>query len=131
MQIHLKKGEKLYLNGAVLRAGQRCTIDLLNNAAFLLEAHVMQPDEARSPMQQLYFVVQTMLMEPGNSGLTKELYWHQSACLMRAVLNPDIRKGLEAADACVKADRYFEALRTIRRLIPLEAGLMLDRREVA
>lgn len=131
MQIHLKKGEKLYLNGAVIRAEQRCTIELMNNATFLLETHVMQPEDALSPLQQLYFVVQTMLMEPENAGLTKELYWHQSGCLMRAVLNHDIRKGLEAADAGVKSQRHFEALKVIRKLIPLEAELMYGTKEVA
>ncbi len=131
MHIHLKKGEKLYLNGAVIRTEQRCTIQLMNDATFLLEAHVMQPEEARSALQQLYFVAQTMLMEPENAGLTKELYWHQSACLMRTVSNLDIRKGIEAADASVKSDRHFDALRTIRRLIPLEAELMFGTKEVA
>jgi flagellar biosynthesis repressor protein FlbT len=131
MQIHLKKGEKLYLNGAVIRAEQRCSIELMNNVTFLLETHVMQPEEARSPLQQLYFVVQTMLMEPENAGLTKELYWHQSACLMRTVSNLDIRKGLEACDTSVKSDRYFEALKAIRKLVPLEAELMYATKEVA
>ena len=44
MQIHLKKGEKLYVNGAVIRADHRCSLEFLNNVTFLLENHVMQAD---------------------------------------------------------------------------------------
>ena len=45
MQIHLKKGEKLYVNGAVIRADQRCSLEFLNNVTFLLENHVMQAEK--------------------------------------------------------------------------------------
>jgi flagellar biosynthesis repressor protein FlbT len=132
MQIHLKKGEKLYLNGAVIRAEQRCTIELMNNVTFLLETHIMQQEDARTPLQQLYFVVQTMLMEPENSGLTKELYWHQSACFAAAVSNADLISGIQAADSSVKNQRYFEALKAIRKLLPLEGVLIFgSHKEVA
>jgi flagellar biosynthesis repressor protein FlbT len=125
MQLHLKKGEKLYLNGAVIKAEQRCTIELLNNVTFLLESHIMQPERATSPLRQLYFVVQTMLIEPSNAGLTKELYWHQSACLLATLSNGALKDGIVGADVCVRDGRYFEALRAIRKLMPLEDDVLL------
>jgi flagellar biosynthesis repressor protein FlbT len=133
MQIHLKKGEKVFLNGAVIKAAQRCSIELLNNVTFLLETHVMQAEEATTPLRQLYFVVQTMLIEPENGGLTRELYWHQSACLMATLADRDLIAGLNAADASIKAGRNFDALKTIRRLLPTENSLMFDelKKEVA
>ena len=78
MQIHLKKGEKLYVNGAVIRADQRCSLEFLNNVTFLLENHVMQAEKADTPLKQIYFVVQTMLIDPDNAQITRELYWHLS-----------------------------------------------------
>lgn len=133
MQIHLKKGEKIYINGAVLRVDQRCSIELMNNVTFLLENHVMQADKATTPFRQLYFVVQTMLMEPENAHLTRELYWHQSGCLHAALRNPALLRGLQSADDCIKSQRHFEALKVIRNLFPEEARLLdgTPQREVA
>ena len=133
MHLHLKKGEKIYINGAVLRVDQRCSIELLNNVTFLLENHVMQADKATTPFRQLYFVVQTMLMEPENAHLTRELYWHQSGCLHAALRNTDLIAGLKVADDCIKSQRFFEALKIIRNLYPIEARLLAGEteREVA
>lgn len=133
MQLHLKKGEKLYINGAVLKVEQRCSIELLNNVTFLLENHVMQAERATTPFRQLYFVVQTMLMEPENAHLTRELYWHQSGCLHAALRNCDLIEALDSADGCIKAQRHFEALKLIRNAFPVEASLLTgnDQREVA
>lgn len=133
MQLHLKKGEKLYINGAVLRVDQRCSIELLNNVTFLLENHVMQAEKATTPFRQLYFVVQTMLMEPENAHLTRELYWHQSGCLHAALRNPELLGGLSSADECIKSQRYFEALKIIRGIFPAESRLLegTAQREVA
>ncbi|WP_369075704.1 flagellar biosynthesis repressor FlbT, partial [Escherichia coli] len=42
MKITLKPGEKLFLNGAVVRSDKKITLELVNDAVFLLENHVMQ-----------------------------------------------------------------------------------------
>ena len=63
MLLKLRAGEKLYINGAVIKVDRKVTIELMNDATFLLEAHVIQPDEANTPLRQLYFVLQTQLME--------------------------------------------------------------------
>ena len=64
MKIGLKAGERLFINGAVIRADKKTNIELMNDAVFLLEAHVLQPEEATTPLRQLYFILQTMIMDP-------------------------------------------------------------------
>ena len=64
MHISLRPGEKLYVNGAVLRVDRKVSVEFLNDVTFLLENHVILPEEANTPLRQLYFVVQTMLIEP-------------------------------------------------------------------
>lgn len=117
MQIHLKKGEKIYINGAVLQIDRRASLRLLNDATFLLEAHIMQADQATSPLRQLYFVIQTMLMDPENAGATSILYRKMSANLQSVSGSADILDGLGRADERIEADRPFDALRVIRSLI--------------
>ncbi len=124
MRIHLKKGEKLFVNGAVIRADQRCSIEFLNNVAFLLETHVMQAEMAKSPFQQLYFVVQTLLMNPENESLTRQMYWHLSESLRAVVENRSLLTGLDSADELIKSQRYFDALKIIRGLFPIESRIM-------
>ena len=43
---------------------RKATIELLNDATFLLETHVMQASDATTPLRQIYFVIQVMLMDP-------------------------------------------------------------------
>ena len=72
MLLKLRAGEKLYINGAVIKVERKATIELLNDAAFLLEAHVIQPSEASTPLRQLYFVLQTQLMERDGAPLADD-----------------------------------------------------------
>ncbi len=64
LKISLKPNEKIYLNGAVIRVDRKVTIELLNDVQFLLESHVLQANEASTPLRQLYFMVQIMLIDP-------------------------------------------------------------------
>ena len=124
MKIHLKKGEKIFVNGAVIKVDQKCSIEFLNNVAFLLEAHVMQPDSAITPFQQLYFVIQTLLMSPESEAMTREMYWHHSDALHRVIENRILTEGLLAVDEMVKNLRYFDALKEIRKQFPHEKNVM-------
>jgi flagellar protein FlbT len=117
MQIHLKKGEKLYVNGAVIRADQRCSLEFLNNVTFLLENHVMQADKADTPLKQI-------LIDPDNAQITRELYWHLSACLQGTLDNAELKKGLVDSDSCIKSQRHFDALKTLRGLFRIEEKLL-------
>ena len=115
MKIHLKKGEKIFVNGAVIKVDQKCSIEFLNNVAFLLEAHVMQAESAITPFQQLYFVIQTLLMSPESEAMTREMYWHHSDALHRVVENQVLTEGLLTVDELVKNQRYFDALKEVRK----------------
>ncbi len=114
MFIHLKRGEKLYVNGAVLRADRRTSLEFLNDVNFLLENHVMQVEEAVTPFRQLYFVVQTMLMDPGNSGMSAELYKHLSHRVRQTAAHPGAAEALDAAGLRVLDGRFFDALKILR-----------------
>ena len=114
MIIHLKRGEKLYVNGAVLRVDRRTSLEFLNDVNFVLENHVMQVGDATSPLRQLYFVAQTMLMDPGNAGMTVELYKHLSHRVRLSVMITEIVAVLDTVDKKVTDGRYFEALKALR-----------------
>ena len=53
MRLSLRSGEKIYINGAVLRVDRKVSLELMNDVTFLLEAHVMQPSAATTPCCRL------------------------------------------------------------------------------
>ena len=120
MNITLRAGEKLYINGAVIRTDRKATIELLNDATFLLETHVMQASEATTPIRQIYFVIQVMLMDPPSSKATGELARSLVDKAVDAFANPDVKAGLRGIVDLINRSRYFEAMKTLRGLYPLE-----------
>lgn len=126
MQIHLKKGEKIYVNGAVLRVDRRTTLEFLNDIDFLLEGHVIQAQQATTPFRQLYLVVQTMLMDPANAGMTHEVFKHLAHRLGQAIDSPELSKALREAISRVDNQRYFDALRQLRVAFQFEDRLMAE-----
>ena len=67
LRISLKPNEKIYINGAVVKVDRKVAIEFLNDVQFLMENHVLQPEQATTPLRQLYFIVQVILMTPGSA----------------------------------------------------------------
>jgi flagellar protein FlbT len=124
MCISLRGGERIYVNGAVLRVDRKVTLELINDVAFLLENQVMQVADATTPLRQLYFVVQLMLMSPHDVEEAKGVYPEQRCALVAVCENPEMLRGLEAIEDLVEAKRYYDALRKIRTLFDIEQSIL-------
>jgi len=124
MCISLRGGERIYVNGAVLRVDRKVTLELINDVAFLLESQVMQVADATTSLRQLYFVVQLMLMTPHDVEEAKAVYREQRCALLAVSENAEILRGLEAIEELVEAKRYYDALRTIRTLFDVEQSIL-------
>jgi len=120
MNITLRAGEKLYINGAVIRVDRKATIELLNDVTFLLENHVMQASQATTPLRQVYFAVQVMLMDPGARAAATTLSRRLLETALEAFENPLIIAGLTAIVGQIDRGRNYEALKALRALFPLE-----------
>lgn len=124
INIRLKPREKLYINGAVIKVDRRVSIEVLNDVSFLLEAHILQASDATTPLRQLYFVIQSALMDPINSEAIKEMLREMTARTIISCDNREIQFALVEAGELTERGRYFDALRLIRGLYPLEAALL-------
>ena len=124
MNISLRRGEKLYLNGAVLRADRKVCIELMNDATFLLENHVMQAKDATTPMRQLYFVIQLMLMSPNDTASALEMCRSMLVSLGQIFNDPRAIQGLKTIAKHLDDKRTFDALKAVRELFPCEAEIM-------
>ncbi|MFN4009125.1 MAG: flagellar biosynthesis repressor FlbT [Pannonibacter sp.] len=124
MHIALKAGERIFINGAVLRVDRKTNLELMNNAVFLLEAHVLQPQDTTTPLRQIYFVLQSMLMDPVAASTARDLAEVLIASTRKTFSNRDIVDGLGEVEVQMAEDRLFDALKIIRGLYPIEALIM-------
>jgi len=124
MRLTLKANEKMFLNGAVIRFDRKTKIELLNNANFLLEAHVLQSDETDTPLKQLYYAAQIMLIDPASADKAANLFMEMLSRLIRTTQNKTILSGLRDCIALAEQSRIFDILKLIRGLFPLEAEIL-------
>ena len=120
LKISLKPGERIYLNGAVIRVDRKVTVELLNDVQFLLENHVLQADNASTPLRQLYFILQLMLMNPEGAADARAMFRKSLPLLLASFKSEPIRSGLKHVDRLVAENHLFEALKQIRALYRLE-----------
>ncbi|GAA4119386.1 flagellar biosynthesis repressor FlbT [Aminobacter aganoensis] len=124
LKISLKANEKIYINGAVVRVDRKVSLELLNDVQFLLESHVLQPEQASTPLRQLYFILQVMLVDPVGAVEARDMFRRSLPLLLATFDNPEILSSLKHIDRLVAEDHVYEALKTIRSLYPLEKRAM-------
>lgn len=124
IRISLQPGERIFINGAALRVDRRVSLEFLNGATFLLENHVLQAEDATTPLKQLYFVLQTTLMDPATAVQTLSLYRQFHAASLAAFENPTILAELKFIDGLVTSGKSFEALKALRALFPRESEIL-------
>lgn len=129
LKISLKANEKIYVNGAVIKADRKVSLEFLNDVQFLLQHHVLQPEDARTPLRQLYFLVQIMLMDPAGADKAKAMFQVSLPRLLKAFENRRILAGLKHVDTLVSEGQVYEALKEIRALYPLEHEILGNTRE--
>lgn len=124
LRISLRAGERIFVNGAVLKVDRKTTLEFLNDVTFLLESHVMQAEQAKTPMRQLYFIVQMMLMDPNSIEAAMALFERAHPAMLKTYSNRDIIDGLLEVQELIGRSRNFEALKRVRSMIPLEDQIL-------
>jgi flagellar biosynthesis repressor protein FlbT len=124
LKLHLKPNERIFINGGVLKVDRKVAIEFLNDVVFLMEGHIIQEEEATTPLKQLYFVVQSMLMDPKTRDLARQIYEQSHKMLIATFKDQDVLEGLVAVKQMIERDRAFDALKKIRALFPIEAEIL-------
>jgi len=122
LKITLRAGERIFVNGGVLKVDRKVSIELMNDVIFLLEQHVMKPEETTTPLRQLYFMIQMMLMDPSLHMKALTMAKESVGNLLTSVRDGKVRQGVLEAAELLESDRAFEALKKVRTLLPLEAA---------
>lgn len=131
LRIALRDGEKMVVNGAVLRSVGRTDLCIDSKAAVLRGREVMSPEEANTPARQLYFHTMMAYIDPDGAG------GHQDRIIaslrdVAAMLPGDDARSLAASFARHAAGlSYYKALSDCRALIRLESEALAEVREQA
>lgn len=128
--ISLRPGERIYVNGAVLKVDRKVSIEFLNDVTFLLEQHVLRPEDTRTPLRQLYFIVQTVLIDPANSSAARTMFDKSFGSLLDSFENTKIREGLAEVREFFDYGRSFDALKVLRSLFPIEDAILAEGRRL-
>jgi flagellar biosynthesis repressor protein FlbT len=126
-KVALRANERLYINGAVISCDRKTCIEFLNDVNFLMENHVMQAGQATTPLRQLYFVIQVMLMSPQDITAALALYRVQLPATLGAFSHQTILSQVKDADRLVHEARYYEAMRALRAVFSLEDQIMASK----
>ncbi len=118
LKLSLKPKEAVVVNGAVLRNGERRgTILLQNQARVLRQKDVLDPDDARSAEEHLYFAVMQMYL----TGQTEGQLYDQTVMTIAAALNEtkkeDLRAQIVEISAACAAGQTYQALSLCRKLL--------------
>lgn len=124
INISLKAGERIYLNGAVVRVDRKVSFEILNDVAFLLETHVLQPEQTTTPLRQLYFVLQAILMDPKNGASGLMLFREIFPTTVASFSNRTVVAGLIDVSVHVDNGQVFAAMRKLRELFTIEDSIL-------
>ena len=124
LKISLKPNEKIYVNGAVIKVDRKVSVEFLNDVQFLLEQHVLQSEQASTPLRQLYFVLQTRLMSPELADDATAMFRRSLPLLLASFSDEHVRASLKDIDRMVGEGDVYSALKAIRSLYPIEAEIL-------
>lgn len=124
LRITLRDGEKMILNGAVLRAVGRTQLSLENGAAILRGRDVMNPEEADTPAKRLYFACMMAYVDPDNLDRYREDILVLIGDLLSAFTSIESKAVCTTFAEKIATNQYYRALGDCRWLIAYEAEVL-------
>jgi flagellar biosynthesis repressor protein FlbT len=123
LKITLKPGERLILDGAVVRNGDTGAHLLVENEVPILRAKdILGEKDANSPCRRIYFAVQLMYVDGKNMAAHHKLYWMLVGDLLAAA--PSMAPLVARLGELIVEKKYYQALKTARQLIDYERDLV-------
>lgn len=120
--IDLKPGEKILIGEAVItNDSQRTRIKIDGNSPILREKDVLKKEDANTPCERLYYLIQSMYLARRPSLLHKE-YFEAIDTIQKAA--PTTSVFFMQINEEIMADRYYKAMKLGKELINHEAELL-------
>lgn len=123
LRITLKPNERIVVNGCVIRnSDRRQMLTVENRADVIREADLLDEREARTPVKESYFFVQSAFLDPTVRDKLIPIVQKKLAQLV-PVFHDEISGYIVEAANHVSARNFYQALRTLRPVILYEERL--------
>ncbi len=124
--LKLAPKERVLINGAVIENGDRRTrLSILTpNANILRLRDALHPEEAKTPVRRVCYVAQLVLSGDVEPGEARPQLLSGIEQLSQALRDADSRRTLQDATDAVIGERYYQAMKSLRLLIPREDRLL-------
>ena len=124
--LKLSPKERVLINGAVIENGDRRTRITITtpNANILRLKDALHPDEARTPVRRVCYVAQLALSGDAGEAEARQQLLTGIEQLSQVFLDADSRRTLDTASQAVTVGQLYQALKSLRALIPREDRLL-------
>ena len=119
LRLRLKPRERLIVSGAVIRNGRhRTELHIENVVPVLRERDILAADDARTPCQRIYLVIQLMYVDELNLKEHHNTYWR----LVRDVISaaPSMSQRISGISEEILRKNFYQALKLAKDLIDYE-----------
>ncbi len=128
--LKLAPKERVLINGAVIENGdRRSRVAILTpNANILRLKDALHPEDAKTPVRRVCYIAQLVLSGDADPVEARTQLLSGIEQLSQVLQDTDSRKLLDDATDAVVADRYYQAMKALRSLIPREDRLLAAER---
>lgn len=125
--IRLRPHEKFVINGVVLENGdRRAKLRIKSQDANVLRMRdALHPNEATTPVKQLYYTTQLVVTGDLDGETTVPTLIQGLKDLYTALPDVDCRRCIEDIQSFVNAGEFYKAMKALKSLMPLEQKLLL------
>lgn len=118
--------ERVLINGAVIENGdKRSRLSIMTpNANILRLRDAIHPGEVTTPVRRVCYIAQLVLSGDTDPQAARLQLLRGIEQLSQVLTDHDSRSHLTAATAAVLEDAHYQALKSLRALLPREARLM-------
>lgn len=118
--------ERILINGAVIENGdRRSRLNIISpNANILRLKDAIHPGEVTTPVRRVCYIAQMVLSGDVEAADARQQLIRGIEQLSQVLVDRDSRALLDAATAATQQDQFYQALKSLRSLLPREERLL-------
>jgi flagellar protein FlbT len=119
LKIVLKPGERMVIDGAVIRNGETKTeFTIENRVPLLRQKDILAEKDAHTVCRRIYYIIQLMYIDKTDPVTHHAAYWKLVHPLVAAV--PSTVKLVDQISAQILAGHHYQALKLAKKLVAYE-----------
>jgi|TARA_R110002124_G_scaffold92599_8_gene235231 flagellar protein FlbT len=117
LKFRIPAGEKIVVNGAVLTnsSSKAMHFSLENDASIMRERDILLPENAETPLQNVYLFIQLMYIEPGSHEEHHKSFQDAAQIAFLSTTDNDERNLVFEVVGLIGEKNYYAALKLLQR----------------